>query len=391
MGGSSTQGNTYTAGIQQTMPWTEQIPYLDQMFHDQQNLYNTETSNPIYNGQQIAQTPKAGVDAFGNALNFANGLGNTASSDAINAGLGLFGTGQAGTNLATAGLGNFAFNDPTQGNINTANQYANNPYISQETDAAMQDARRQTYEQALPQIDKNAAANGTEFSSRQGIAQGLAERNLQEQAANTSAALRGNAWNTGLTAAQNGNQQQLSALGTLGSLGNSTNNTALNAINGGYTDNINNLNAATTASNGLANAQQNSINNAIAMSQYPYQVQQSYLNAEYNLIGNRSWGGETLNNQITNSYQQTNPSPLSTAGSVLGGLGGLMKCDARVKENIKRIGTFDNGLALYSFNYVGNPQIHIGPMAQEVEAIKPEAVIEINGIKHIDLATFVAL
>jgi hypothetical protein len=389
MGGNSQQQQTYSTGVQQQSPWAEQIPYLTQMFGDAQSLYNRETAAPVYSGDQVAQTPQAGRDAFGNALNFTNGTGQQGSTAAINAGLGLFGTGGNATNTAANGLANFASNDPTQHNISTANQYANDPYISGQVDAAMQDANRQYSENTVPGIDRNAVANGNAFSTRTGIAQGIAERGLQEQAANTSAALRGSAWNSGLTAAQQGQTNQLNAYNALGSVGNTANSNAINAVNGGYSDNVNNLNAATTATNGLANAQQNNINNQIAMSQFPFQLDQNYLNNEYSLIGNRSWGGTTQSNNLSQGYTQTNPSPMSTAGSVMGGVGSLMKCDIRVKENIKRIGTFNNGLPLYSFNYVGCDHTQIGPMAQEVETVTPQAVIEIEGIKFIDLNSFV--
>jgi hypothetical protein len=170
-------------------------------FNDAQGLYNRETAAPVYSGDQVAQTPQAGVDAFGNALNFANGTGQQGSTAAINAGLGLFGTGGNATNTAASGLANFASNDPTQHNIATANQYANNPYINGQVDAAMQDANRQFNEQTMPGIDRNAVANGNAFSTRTAIQSAIAQRGLQEQAANTSAALRGSAWNSGLAAA----------------------------------------------------------------------------------------------------------------------------------------------------------------------------------------------
>lgn len=63
----------------------------------------------------------------------------------------------------------------------------------------------------------------------------------------------------------------------------------------------------------------------------------------------------------------------------------IMACDSRIKENIKRIGTADNGLPLYLFNYKGDNKFkpHINVMAQDVEKVKPKAVFEINNIKYI--------
>lgn len=64
--------------------------------------------------------------------------------------------------------------------------------------------------------------------------------------------------------------------------------------------------------------------------------------------------------------------------------GAIAASDRRVKTDIVRIGAMDNGLPLYSFRYKGKPEFHMGVMAQDVEKVKPEAVIEINGIKHVN-------
>lgn len=50
--------------------------------------------------------------------------------------------------------------------------------------------------------------------------------------------------------------------------------------------------------------------------------------------------------------------------------------DKRLKENIKSVGKLDNGLAVYLFNYIGENKPQIGLIAQEVQEVKPDAVIE---------------
>lgn len=60
-------------------------------------------------------------------------------------------------------------------------------------------------------------------------------------------------------------------------------------------------------------------------------------------------------------------------GGALGGM--LMACDERLKENIERVGETDEGIPLYKFNYKGDYQVYFGPMAQDVERVKPNAVI----------------
>jgi len=57
--------------------------------------------------------------------------------------------------------------------------------------------------------------------------------------------------------------------------------------------------------------------------------------------------------------------------------------DIKIKENISQVGSLDNGLPVYLFNYKGNKTPQIGLMAQDVEKVNNEAVVEIDGIKHV--------
>ena len=59
--------------------------------------------------------------------------------------------------------------------------------------------------------------------------------------------------------------------------------------------------------------------------------------------------------------------------------------DRRLKQDVRRIGTADNGLPIYAFAYTNEPsRTHIGFMADEVEQIHPEAVSEFMGAKMVD-------
>jgi len=58
--------------------------------------------------------------------------------------------------------------------------------------------------------------------------------------------------------------------------------------------------------------------------------------------------------------------------------------DRRAKENIKRVGTLDNGLPVYAFNYKGHPVRQIGLMADEVELVNPSAVVTLDGTQYVD-------
>lgn len=67
------------------------------------------------------------------------------------------------------------------------------------------------------------------------------------------------------------------------------------------------------------------------------------------------------------------------------GLAKLFACDINLKTDIKKVGALDNGLPLYLFRYKGDDKLHINVMAQDVEKVKPEAVIEIDGFKYVNL------
>lgn len=100
-----------------------------------------------------------------------------------------------------------------------------------------------------------------------------------------------------------------------------------------------------------------------------------------------------------NTYQsQLGASNAQSAGqsnmmSGLFGLGqmGLMGygmglfSDRRLKKNIKRVGTDDKGLGVYSFDYIFGGSM-LGYMADEVEKVSPAAVREIGGLKLVNYA-----
>jgi len=83
----------------------------------------------------------------------------------------------------------------------------------------------------------------------------------------------------------------------------------------------------------------------------------------------------------------------SSNNAMMGGLFGLGAAgmrflpwsDRRLKTDIKRIGKADNGLSIYSYRYVWGGPVQIGFMADEVEKVAPDAVVEMpNGFKAVD-------
>lgn len=79
----------------------------------------------------------------------------------------------------------------------------------------------------------------------------------------------------------------------------------------------------------------------------------------------------------------------ATTGGIIGGIAKLgasfLPSDERLKTDIRRIGQTDDGLPIYTYYYVWGGPIQVGVLAQEVEAIKPEAVTTMpSGFKAVD-------
>ena len=84
-------------------------------------------------------------------------------------------------------------------------------------------------------------------------------------------------------------------------------------------------------------------------------------------------GQNQYNMGLYNSQVASNNSSNGLLGSLGGAaLGALKFSDARLKTNIKRIGTHNSGLGIYSYIKFGMPEI--GVLAHEVEKVVPSAV-----------------
>lgn len=87
---------------------------------------------------------------------------------------------------------------------------------------------------------------------------------------------------------------------------------------------------------------------------------------------------------VFNAQQQ------ATQGTLSGLAGGaMMFSDRRLKKHIVKLNIDDNGLQKYNFSYIWEKTEtpdHIGYMADEVEKLYPDAVVEMHGYKVVDYA-----
>lgn len=380
-------GKGSTTTVQNNDPWSGQQPYLKAGFAEAQNIYNWQKQQPLYQGDFTATASDAAKNAMNNSLNWTNSMGNNVANSSYGYGLSNAQSGLNNTAASSGMLRNMANTDYTGQNIASASQYANNPFMSQMVDAATTDARRNLTENVLPTIDREAAGSGNGLSSRAGIAAGIADRGYQDVVANTSAQLRGDAWNSGLTAAQNDAQMRQSAAQALGSLGMGQTQAGLQGISGASDINAQNTQAGVQAAT-MQNAQdQAALDNSLAKYDYNMYAPSDLLNNYWQMVGQNSYGGTTRTTQS------------GGGGGLLGGLGAMAQigslftgCDRRIKADIKRIGELACGIPLYTFRYVWEDKNiqRVGPMAQEVMEVYPDLVFEIDGILHIKYDEIIA-
>ena len=58
-----------------------------------------------------------------------------------------------------------------------------------------------------------------------------------------------------------------------------------------------------------------------------------------------------------------------------GGRGGGRRSDITLKHDIALLGDLGNGLGFYRFAYNGSDTAYVGVMAQEVQRVRPDAVV----------------
>jgi hypothetical protein len=189
-----------------------------------------------------------------------------------------------------------------------------------------------------------------------------------------------------LNQANQDTQTQMNAAGALYGAGNTT----ASGIAGMNQQGIANQEAGIDASNSALQAQNWGPQQTIAAQELAKSLPASTLGllAQIGIplaqLGTNSNGTSTTNtNPSFFSLLGSGPSSGGSGGSGLLGLLGLIS-DRRMKEDIEQVGALFDGTPVYRFRYIGHPVFHIGLMAQDIEDDRPEAVIEIDGVKRVD-------
>lgn len=85
------------------------------------------------------------------------------------------------------------------------------------------------------------------------------------------------------------------------------------------------------------------------------------------------------------AWQAESAAQQSLFGGIMGGVSNLIASDKRIKDDIEQVGETNEGLPIYEFRIGDDGEMQAGVMAQDVEKVNPEAVVDTpQGIKAVD-------
>lgn len=382
MGGGGSQQSSQMQ-FQSRDPWAPAVPALNTALSGALDAYRN-----TYNGPQVAgMDPNVTAGQNQILANSQNGLVSGGATDALRSLGSIFGNGgfnpymQQGADSLRTGMGGL---DSVSQNLNpyASGQYlkqGGNPYLDATIGSAMKDAANGVNAQFSSAGRYGSGANADALASRLGsISTNARMQDYNQQQANQLQA--------------NNMLQQLAGL--RGSLG--------QGLAGIGQQGISNMSGAGGALGQLATAQNTDAANQMGVGSqrmdYAQQLIDAANQAPWAKVGNLAQiagGIGGLGGTSTGFSQGTQQTSGGGLGSILGGsmagLGGLgnllkgigsmggfaaMFSDERLKENIERVGSTDDGQNIYAYNYKSDPlkRRTLGLMAQEVAEKRPEAV-----------------
>lgn len=331
------------------------------------------------------------MGAYSNVLNQAQGVAATPYQAYGGEGVAPF---NAQQNTAVAGINQYAnAAQPAISSAMTQAQAASAPITQQQIQQYMSPYTQNVVNATQAQFNNqnqqqqqgvvgNAIAQGALGGNRSAIAQSEMANQQQLAQAPVIAQLQNQGYTTGLNTALSQQQAGMQGANLTAQLGVAGQSAGLSGAGAQF---------------GVGQQQQQTQQALDAYNQQQYAQQQAYpFQTTQWLAGLDTGVGSQMGG--TSSGQTTAPAP-SIWGQALGGLTsgvgllgatgafgstGWMMSDKHVKENIHSVGKTHDGQTIYIFNYKGHPQKQIGLMAQDVEKKHPEAVHDINGIKHVD-------
>lgn len=352
---SSGGGGGTTVQTASTEPWEAQRGYLERGFSNASNLYSAGAPS-YYSGPTVASFDPTETAAQRATIGYATGP-RTAAQQA------------AAENALIGSLSGQTGFDPTQtadllaGNVRTG---TGTPYTAME-DALTTGVIDNLTGTILPKVREAQVRYQPGGGTRTDLETNKAITNaVQAGLIKPLAEMYGSAYNQAqgmrMPAAQMGIQQR--------QFGQSAYPSIMNAPLGMY-------DAMGAVGEQRRAMSQRGIDQDMARYQYESNAAQNALR-NYMAMVTGDYGSTTT---------QTTPRPAdNTAAQLIGTLGSaaIMASDIHVKENIIPEGTKWKGLNVYNYNYIGDSMSRRGVMAQQVQDMYPNAVVTIDGIKHVN-------
>jgi hypothetical protein len=370
MGSSTTTQDTTSNQINQIPAWMTQAGQQNYAFA--QNV----AMQPLqqYQGQMVADVSPQMQQAWDVAANSGN-----VGSDQFNASTaGYLGAlGQSPTSVKAGQISNTNL-DPYM-----------NPYTKDVINATLP---KMEQENALSQNQQANAANsakafgGSRMGVQQGVAQAQGAQNIGLMLANLNnqnfqqaqAAATGdiNRTLTADTSNQQANQAKINS-DIIASQGLSNTGDSMNKAN------VANFNMLQSAGAAQEMQQQNQINAQMAKFNQAFNYPQQQLGVLESSLGMTPHDTSTSGQSNTTTTTPTDwASIMANTASAAGSIYGMMPSDRRMKKDIEKVGKDPIGVPAYAFRYKGSdpksPKI-VGPMAQDVQKVAPEAVGEMPG------------
>ena len=161
----------------------ERKPHVKALFRGAGELYE-DGPMEYYNGQQVASSNPSIDQALGGAQGLAQG--------------GLYASAEFQKNFQTTNP--YSSQDYNQIMADSVN---NNPMLNQQIQQGQQGINRNLNENIMPMIGSNSVSTGNVSSGRRGVAEGIAMRGAMEQGSDMATNLRSNAYNQGISQANN--------------------------------------------------------------------------------------------------------------------------------------------------------------------------------------------
>lgn len=296
-----------------------QAPFLDYGFEQAKELYQGGTPQ-YYQGNMLAGFTDGQLQALNALQNFQPG-----SVNAMNNVGGQFAAGAPAAVNTAMNVANAAAPQANMMSMDQLNSYQ--PMINQMVDASTRQGMRTYNEQFNPQLNAAAAGSGNLGSSRAGIAQGIAQRGIVENAQNVGAQAMNNLFNQGNQMNVANANLQLNTMGQNLNAANSLGNMAQTGVGlQGQADALTEAGLQTNLNAGTAFQDMNQavIDQDVAKYNYEQNADMNWL-ANYMNMVNGNYGTsqtQTQNTQDPSIGRQLLSVGTNLAGAYLMGQGG---------------------------------------------------------------------